>query len=251
MASPTTSMILFALLTLCLLINLDCAVEERESKYFSRFPGHDNSPYGQESGVKGYKGNYGANGIRDVNNGFGSDSGDGVGRGVGYGSISGTAYEEPNDAHLAGSDGAAGAQRVRQEGTDASHRDASTNNMPSFENAKNQENQDARFGNRYSSHSTHYRGAVAQDESGTVYGSTPRYEQNHEFSSGNGVHSGSNNDYESTYNADSGYDRSFARNSYNPGSREYDRNAYGSNMGGGAGYEHTGSGYGEYVGGGN
>merc|ERR1711915_753662 len=185
MASPTTSMILFALVTLCLLINLDCAVEERESKYFSRFPGHDNSPYGQESGVKGYKGNYGANGIRDANNGFSSDSGDGVGGGVGYGSSSGAAYEEPNDAHLAGSDGAAGAQRVRQEGTDASHRDASTNNMPSFENAKNQENQDARFGNRYSSHSTHYRGAGAQDESGTVYGSTPRYEQNHEFSSGN------------------------------------------------------------------
>merc|ERR1711915_318682 len=202
MASPTTSMILFALVTLCLLINLDCAVEEREGKYFSRFPGNDNSSNGQESGVKGYKGNYGANGIRDVNNGFGSDSGDGVGRGVGYGSSSGTAYEEPNDAHLAGSDGAAGAQRVRQEGTHASHRDASINNMPSFENAKNQENQDARFGNRYSSHSTPYRGAGGQDESGTVYGSTSRYEQNHEFSSGNGIHSGSNNCNIVTVNGD-------------------------------------------------
>lgn len=247
MASLTTSIIWFSLLTLCLLMNLDCAVEARESLYFSRFQGNENSPNGGESRVKNYKDNYGGDGARDVNNGFGSESADGVDGGVGYGSGSGTAYEEPNNAYFAGSDGAYGTQRIRQEGTGASYRDDSTNTMPSFQNAENQENQDARFGNRYSSHSTPYRGAGARDESGTYYGSASRYEQNDEFSSGYGVRSGSNNGYDSSYNADSGYDRSFARNSYNPRSREYDRNAYNPNMGGGGGYEHTGSGYGEYV----
>lgn len=253
MASRTVRILCLALLTLSLLINLYCIVEARESTFFSRYPANEYSPKDGENGVTGYQGSYGTDhSVSDLNNRFSSVSGDGVNGGAGYGSGSGTAYEESNKAYFAGSYGAYRSQNLGKEGAGASYKEHSTNTVPaSFEDAESQKTGGA--GNGYGSqYSTPYRStAGSRDEFGTVDGSTSRFEQVNEFASGYGVRSGSNSGYGSSYNADGGYRRNFDRDTYNPGSRGYDRNAYGSNSGTKGGYEQTETGYGEYVGGGN
>lgn len=272
MASRTASILCSALLTFILLIDVHCIVEARESTFFSKFSANEYTPKTERNGVNGYQGNYetegygtegykgkystegykgkyGPEGVRDVNNGYGAESGDRVG----YGSGSGTTYEEADKAYFGGSYGAYGSQNVGKEGAGVGlNEEDLTNTMPSFENTEDQQNGGAGFGNRYGSRARPYRGAGSRDELGTVYGSsTSRYEQNKEFGSGYGVRSGSNGGYDSSYNAESGYGRKFEHDVYTPGTRVYDHNSYGSKSGTAGRYEQTESGYGEFVGGGN
>lgn len=262
MASRTASVVCSALLTLILLIDVHCIVEARDSTFFSKYSANEYTPKTERNGVNGYQGNYDTEGygtegykgkygpeeVRDVNNGYGSESGDRVG----YGSGSGTTYEEADKGYFAGSKGAYGSEKVGKEGAGVGRNEDLTNAMPSFENTEDQQNGGAGFGYTYGSHPRTYRGAGSRDELGTVYGSsTSRYEQNNEFGSGYGVRSGSNGGYDSSHNAESGYGRKFEHDVYTPGTRVYDRNSYGSNSGTAGRYEQTESGFGEYVGGGN
>jgi len=193
MASRTVSFLCSALLTLSLLIDLHCIVEARESTFFSKFPANE------RSGVNGYQGSYGTDGVRDVSNGYSSQSGDRAG----YGSGSGTTYEESDKAYFAGSYGAYDSQNVGKEVAGAGHKEDSTNTVPSFENAEAQQNEGADFSNGYGSHSTPYRSEGSRDELGTVYGSgTSRYEQNNEFASGNGHKEDSTNSVPSFENTE-------------------------------------------------